>query len=369
MNVENIRLINFRNYKSININFNNNVNVFVGKNAQGKTNLLEAIYMCSTGKSFRTNKDKEIIKFDKDEAYIGSRIVIGRFDKFLEIKMDRQRSKIIRIDKTEIKNYKELYTGLNVVVFSPDDLKLVKEGPSERRSFLDIGISQLKPIYSYNINRYNKILFQRNNLLKSTKLRKELINLLEVFDVQIAKLGTSIILERDLFIKELHILCKEKHNILTLSKEDIVLRYNTNVPIIENRMEMEKLYLNLLREHNARDIDFGSTEIGPHRDDLLIDINNKDLKIYGSQGQQRTTILSLKLAEVELIKKEKGVYPVVLLDDVFSELDEERRNYLIKSFSQMQTFITVTDAVDIKSIDKLDKSIYYIENGKLEERI
>jgi len=247
-------------------------------------------------------------------------------------------------------------------------MKLVKDGHSERRNFLDIGISQIKPVYNYNINRYNKILFQRNNLLKSSKLKKELINLLDVFDVQIAKVGTSIIIERDNYIKEIYKICKETHRQLTLNKEDIILKYNTNIPILENKVEMENLYIKLLKENNYRDIEHGSTEIGPHRDDMLMYINENDVKVYGSQGQQRTIVLSLKLSEVELIKKERGIYPVVLLDDVFSELDEERRKYLTKSFSEMQTFITVTDAVDIKSLDNFNKSIFYIENGKLEKR-
>lgn len=368
MNVENIRLINFRNYKNINTSFNKNINVFVGKNAQGKTNLLEAIYICSTGKSFRTSRDKEIINFEKDEAYIGANMLIGNFDKFIEIKMAREKLKRIRVNKNELKSYKELNTGLSVVAFCPEDLKLVKDGPQERRSFLDFGISQIKPVYNYNINRYYKILFQRNNLLKSTKLKKDLVNLLDVFDVQIAKIGTSIILERNNYIEELFTICKDIHNKLTLNKEDILLKYNSNVPILDNKIEMEKLYLRLLKENISRDIECGTTEVGPHRDDLLMYINDKDVKTYGSQGQQRTIVLSIKLSEVQIIKKERGIYPVVLLDDVFSELDEERRLYLTKSFSEMQTFITVTDAVDIKSLDKFNKSIFYIENGKLEKR-
>lgn len=368
MNVDNIRLINFRNYKNIKINFNKNINVFVGKNAQGKTNLLEAIYMCSTGKSFRTSRDKEVINFEKNEAYIGANMLIGDFDKFIELKMERDKLKRIRVNKNELKSYKELNTGLSVVQFCPDDLSLVKEGPQERRSFLDAGISQIKPVYNYNVSRYYKILFQRNNLLKSNKLKKDLVNLLDVFDVQIAKIGTSIILERNNFINELYIICKEIHNKLTLSKEDITLRYNSNVPLIDDKLEMEKVYLRLLKENITRDIECGSTEIGPHRDDLFMFINDKEVKTYGSQGQQRTIVLSIKLSEVEIIKKERGIYPVVLLDDVFSELDEERRLYLTKSFSEMQTFITVTDAVDIKSLDQFNKSIFYIENGNLEKR-
>ncbi|WFA08321.1 DNA replication/repair protein RecF [Tissierella sp. Yu-01] len=368
MNVESIRLINFRNYHSININFNENINVFVGKNAQGKTNLLEAIYMCSSGKSFRNNKDKEIINFEKKEAYIGANIKNNRFDKFVELKLDREKSKIIRINKTEIKNYKELNTGLSVVIFSPDDLKLVKDGPSERRTFLDQGISQIKPVYNYNINRYNKILFQRNNLLKSSRLNKDMTSLLDVFDVQISKIGTSIILERQKFLVELYKSCKLIHSNLTLNKEELYLKYHTNVPILSSREDIEKQYINVLKKNLNRDIEYGTTEIGPHRDDILFYINDKEVKTYGSQGQQRTLVLTLKLSEIDLIKNVIGTYPVVLLDDVFSELDEERRMYLTRSFNEMQVFITVTDAVDIKSIDNYDKTIFYIEGGKLEKR-
>lgn len=365
LNVESIRLINFRNYNNININPNKNINVIIGKNAQGKTNLIESIYMCATGKSFRTNRDKEIINFNKDEAYVGAILKIGPHEKLIEIKMERNRPKRIRINKTELKSYKELNSGLSVVVFSPEDLKIVKEGPQERRNFLDMLISQMRPVYSYNINRYNKILFQRNNLLKSSRLKKDIISLIDVFDIQMSKIGTNIVLERQRNINELSNISKTMHNNITLSKEELSLRYISNVPILDNKVEMEKKYLELLKCNIGKDMENGSTEIGPHRDDISISINDHEVKTYGSQGQQRTAILSLKLSEVELIKKERGAYPVLLLDDVFSELDEERRRYLSKSFYKMQTFITVTDAIDLKSMDGFEKSIFYVENGKL----
>jgi len=244
----------------------------------------------------------------------------------------------------------------------------VKDGPNERRTFLDLGISQVKPVYGYNLSRYNKILFQRNKLLKSNKLKSELANLLEVFDLQIAKIGTSIIHERNTYLNEFYHICKNTHHSLTSNKENMEIKYSTNVPILNNKLEMEKVYLKLLKDNFNRDIECGTTEFGPHRDDMLIFINDMDVRTFGSQGQQRTAVLTLKLSEVEIIKSEKGLYPIVLLDDVFSELDEDRRNYLTKSFSKMQTFITVTDAVDLKSLDKFNKSIYYIENGILEKR-
>lgn len=365
MYVENIKLINFRNYYNLNINLNKNLNIFIGKNAQGKTNLLESIYICATGRSFRTNRDREIINFNKDEAYVGATMNIGNFNRMIEIKMDREKTKRIKVNNTELKNYKELYSGLNVVVFSPEDLKLVKEGPRERRKFLDSEISQIKPVYSYNINRYNKTLFQRNNVLRSNKFKDNVRPLLEIFDLQLAKIGTDIIIERQKYIEELGAISKITHNKITLSNENLELIYESNIDILDSKIEMEKKYFQVLRNNLNRDIENRTTEFGPHRDDIIMKINNKDLRVYGSQGQQRTVVLSIKLSEVELIKKEKGNYPVLLLDDVFSELDEERRKYLIKSFQEMQTLITVTDVIDLKEMDNIKKSVFYIEDGKL----
>ena len=365
MNVENIRLINIRNYNNINLNLNKNINIFIGKNAQGKTNLIESIYMCATGKSFRTNKDKEIINFSKNEAYIGTYINLGNYSKFIEIKLQRDKPKIIRVNKTELKKQRELSSGLYVVLFSPDDLRIIKDGPLERRNFLDSFISQLKPVYNYNLNRYKKILFQRNNLLKSSKFNKDRINLLDLFDVQIAKIGTSIIIERDKYINYLASISKNIHFKITKNKENLSLYYSSNIPILNNREEMEKNYLYLLKKNIDSELEYGTTEIGPHRDDLLININEKDARIFGSQGQQRTVVLSLILSEVELIKDEIGVFPVLLLDDVFSELDEDRKDYLINILGDMQTFITLTDSENLRSMENLDKTIFYIENGKL----
>ncbi len=347
------------------MDLNKKTNIFIGKNAQGKTNLLEAIYICATGRSFRTNRDKEIINFNKNEAYVGAQIDIGKYEKFIEIKLEREKTKRIRVNKTELKNYKELYSGLNVVVFSPEDLKLVKGGPGERRSFLDMEISQIRPIYNFNINRYNKVLFQRNNLLRSSKFGKNISGLLEIFDLQLAKIGTDIILERERYIKELSKIANITHNKITLLSENLKLNYISNIEILDDKIEMEKRYLDKLKRYMEKDIESASTQLGPHRDDILMTVNNNELKTYGSQGQQRTAVLSIKLSEVELIKKERGIYPVLLLDDVFSELDEERRKYLIKSFEDMQTLITVTDAIDLKEMEMIEKSIFYIENGKL----
>ncbi len=365
LHVNKLRLINYRNYDSLNIVLNKNINVFIGKNAQGKTNLLESIYLCATGKSFRTNRDREIINFNKDQAYVGADITVGDFEKFIEIKMDRNKTKIIRVNKTELKNYKELYSGLNIVIFSPDDLKLVKDGPQERRNFLNMEISQIKPLYRYNVNRYRQVLFQRNNILKTSRFNKDVSNVLEIFDLQLVKLGSEIALERSKYVSELSKIANVIHKKITLSREDLQLRYLTNISMEGSKEDIENKYLSDLQKNTHKDLDTGSTEFGPHRDDIDMEINGKDLKIYGSQGQQRSVVLSIKLAEVELIKQQRKIYPVLLLDDVFSELDEERRKYLIQSFKDMQTLITVTDAIDIKELDNMEKSLFYIEGGNL----
>lgn len=363
LNVESIRLINIRNYNNISLDLNKNINVFIGKNAQGKTNLIESIYMCATGRSFRTNKDKEIINFSKEEAYIGTYINLDNYRKFIEIKMQKDKPKRIRINKTELKNYKELNSGLYVVLFSPDDLRIIKDGPQERRNFLDTLISQLRPVYTYNLNRYKKVLIQRNNLLKSSKFKKDTKNLLDLFDVQIAKIGTNIVIERQKYIDILNNVSKNIHSKITGNGEELSLHYSSNVFVLNDKEEMEKRYLNLLKDNIDRDIECGTTNIGPHRDDIYMYLNDKDAKIYGSQGQQRTVVLSLILSEVEIIREEIGMYPVLLLDDVFSELDEGRREYLVKFFSNMQTFITLTNSENLKSMENLNKTIFEIEDG------
>ena len=368
MYVESIRLINFRNYYSLNVDFHKNLNIFLGKNAQGKTNLLESIYMCSSGKSFRTNKDREIINFEKDKSYIGAKVVRENAEKLVEIKLEREKGKTIRINKVELNKNRELYTGLNVVAFSPEDLSLIKGGPAERRNFLDNEISQIKPVYRYNLNRYNKILFQRNNLLKNTKGKEYNKYLLDVFDFQLAKIGTEIVLERIKFIQKLSDISKSIHRSITNGIEDLSLVYLSNVGIkTEDKATIEKEFLENIKRNIKNDIFKGSTEIGPHRDDIEILINGINSRSFASQGQQRTAVLSMRLAEVELINEEKNEYPVLLLDDVLSELDSDRRRYLISTFKELQTIITSTDSIDINEFAHLDKKVFYIEKGTVKQ--
>lgn len=363
MIIEGIKLINFRNYNNLSVLFNPNINIMIGRNAQGKTNLLEAIYICSTGRSFRTSRDREIIKFEKGEAYVGANLKVGELEKWTEIKLHREKSKRIKVNKIELKSYKELNTGLKVVVFSPEDLKLIKEGPNLRRSYLDSSISQLKPLYYYNLNRYYKILIQRNNLLKSIRYKSNLPDLIEVFDIQMARFGSLIILERESYINRLLIEAKINHSVITKNMENLDIQYLRSIEDGSSLIEIETCFLKILKESRKKDIETGTTNKGPHRDDFAISINGKDSKTYASQGQQRSIVLTLKLSEVEMIKKDTGYNPILLLDDVYSELDEERRIHLTKLFSKMQTFITLTDAVDIDGLDGYEKEFFYINDG------
>jgi DNA replication and repair protein RecF len=252
-----------------------------------------------------------------------------------------------------------------VVLFSPEDLRLIKEGPSNRRTYLDMSISQIKPLYHYNLRRYNKILFQRNNILKSSRFKGDTSGLLDVFDMQLAKFGALIMLERDNYLKLLLKEAKDVHSIITDGKETLDMEYGSSVEIGKTLSEVESRLLEALKENRQKDIEVRTTEIGPHRDDFSILINGNDSKTYASQGQQRSLVLTLKLSEVEILKKDTGYYPVLLLDDVYSELDEDRRRYLTELFSKMQTFITTTDAVEINGFKSYNKEYFYVQEGCL----
>lgn len=368
LNVENIKLINFRNYKNIYLELNKNMNIFIGKNAQGKTNLIEAIYMASKGNSFKSNSDKEIIKFGENKSYIGCNIKLRNYNRLVEILLEKNNPKKIKINKTLLESKKDLNSGLNIVLFSPDDLKIIKDGPSLRRNFIDNSLSQIKPIYKYNISQYKKILYQRNSLLKTNKrsTNSNIKSLINVFDLQLVKIGTNIIIDRNKYIDILNEYSKKIHYEISNNSEFLNIKYNTNINLENlNRKKIENRYLELLNNTIDRDLKYGNTLIGPHRDDLIALINEKDVRVYGSQGQQRSTILSLKLAEVNIIKDIIGLYPVLLLDDLFSELDKDRRKHLVDIISKTQTIITSTNSESLEILKKHNKSIYYIDNGMI----
>lgn len=367
MHIESIKLINYRNYDKLDIKLNNKLNIFIGDNAQGKTNLLESLYICAFGKSYRATKEKELIKIDKDKAYIGINVRREFADKFIEIKFEKNKTKRIRINRVEIDKISGLFGHLNVVLFSPEDLKLVKEGPSNRRMFLDTEISQIKPKYRYNINRYNKILKQRNNLLKSIQKNNNKLKTIEVWDMQLVEVGSEIIKNRIEFINRISEISKNIHKKITEGIEELKLEY---MPSFDISCELDKnkikdIFIKVLNRNLDKDIEKGTTEFGPHRDDIKIYINGLDAKIFGSQGQQRTAALSMKLAEVELVKSEIGEYPVLLLDDVLSELDIKRRKFLLWTFKNVQTIITSTDDIEVDNIHNKDKKVFYVSKGNI----
>lgn len=367
MHVKRLKLINFRNYKGLDIKLNDKINVFLGNNAQGKTNLLESIYVASSGKSFRTNKDSELINLDKDISYIAVEIEKNNIDKMIEIKLEKNKSKRVRINKIELDRISDLVGILNVVVFSPEDLKLIKGSPSERRSFLDREISQISPRYRHNISRYNRVLHQRNNLLKIIQKDKSKVKTIEVWDEQLSLLGSEIIVSRLNFLDKISKISADIHSKITGGLEKLKSKYVCSFKIDRDyqKEEIRKKFSQDLRNNLNKDIEKGTTEIGPHRDDIKILINNIDCRVFGSQGQQRTAALSLKLAEVQLIKNEIGEYPVLLLDDVMSELDINRRKFLLSAFKDVQTIITSTDDIDIIDKDKVEKRIFYISSGRV----
>lgn len=364
--IKKIKLINFRNYQDQTINLNQNLNIILGNNAQGKTNLLESIYICSTGGSFRTNRDNELINFNSKESYIGINYESRGLNKLIEVKLEKNNKKRIKINKLEIKKLKDLQSGLSVVLFSPDDLDLIKGGPSIRRSFLDKTISEIRPIYKYNLARYNKILYQRNSILKSQKKETDIKSIMEIFNMQIIEVGASITLYRKIFLEELNDIIKPIHLNLTDGKENLKLNYNSSFKIFEYNLNSIKEEFNRQLEKNyKKDIILGTTSVGPHRDDFNIYLNDKDARNFGSQGQQRTSVLSIKLAEVEAIKKEIGEYPILLLDDVFSELDEKRRDFLTNYLKKSQTMVTATSIKDIGKIEDINVSIHKIKNAQI----
>ena len=360
MIIKSIELQNFRNYEDLNISFDEGTNIFYGDNAQGKTNILEAVYLSGTTKSHKCSKDKEMIRFGEQEAHI--RTVVVKKDKEYQIDMHlkNNRSKGIAINKVPIKKASELFGILNMVFFSPEDLNIIKNGPAERRRFLDSELCQLDKIYLSDLTTYNKILNQRNKLLKDMVYRPDLKDTLPVWDMQLVETGRKIIRRRKQFVDELNEIVHDIHYRISGEKEDLLLQYE---PSIEDIFFEDELFR--VKERDMRQC---MTSVGPHRDDLLFSIGEVDIRKFGSQGQQRTSALSLKLSEIELVKRSIHDTPVLLLDDVLSELDSNRQNYLLNSIHDTQTLITCTGLDEfVKNRFHINK-IFKVVQGTVEER-
>ena len=350
--IKKIKINNFRNYDQEEIDLEKNINIFYGENAQGKTNIIESIFLCGMGKSFRAKKDKEMINLNYEKAQI--EIEYQKTDRDGKIKIELGNKKIVYINGVKIKKLSELLGNINVVIFTPDDINILKGGPQNRRRFLDIMISQLKPNYMYNLNLYLKTLEQRNNYLRQIKEERKDENLLDIWDEKLSEYATNIYSYRKEFIEKIKNKIKVIHNEITDNKEDIEIEYLTECN------DKEK-FLNLLKQRRKLDIIKGFTTKGIHRDDFVIYINKKQLDIYGSQGQHRTAILSLKLSELNIVYDEIGEYPILLLDDFMSELDETRRRNFLEKIKNAQVIITCTEKIKVENNKFL---IYNVKSGK-----
>ncbi len=357
-----IELTNFRNYESQKINFHNKINIIIGENAQGKTNLIEALYIMSLGKSFRTSKDNDMIRFGSTLARVKTVSEKDGQELTIEIGLVKNK-KSLKIDGVRKHKISDLLENIYIVVFSPDDLKIVKEEPEKRRRFMNRELCQLKPVYYNSLSRYKKALAQRNFLLKEEQPD---LSTLDIWDEQIAEYGSRIMIYRRSFTEKLQRLSQQIHHSLTEGKEKLDLFYESDIPSASAKKGItgqKEIFSDILRENRKRDLIRRTTLRGPHRDDLRIEIDGIDVRNFGSQGQQRTSALSLKLAELTLIEEETGEKPVLLLDDVLSELDSARQRQLITSFGDIQIFITTTQLNSEISAQLKDYAVFIVENG------
>ena len=346
MILKSVELNNFRNYESLHMELDSGTNILYGDNAQGKTNILESIYVSGTTKSHKGSKDREMIRFGCEESHIRAIVEKGGVDYQIDMHLKKNRSKGIAINRIPIRKASELFGILNLVFFSPEDLNIIKNGPSERRRFLDLELCQLNKLYLYELTLYNKILNQRNKLLKDIIFRPELKDTLSVWDDQLVESGKKIIEAREEFVRELGVIVQKIHKSLSGDKEELILSYEPDSRAEELEQKM--------REYRERDLKFGQTTAGPHRDDLSFFVDQVDIRRFGSQGQQRTSALSLKLSEIELVKKSIHETPILLLDDVLSELDSNRQTFLLNSIHDIQTLITCT------GLDEFVKNRFHI---------
>ena len=339
MFIKEIKLENFRNYDFTKIELNEKTNIFFGDNAQGKTNILESIFFAGLGKSFRTNKEKELIKENKENAKIEIKFIKNNREEKINVEINDKKK--FFINEIPVRKLSEIIGKINIVLFNPEDIEILKNEPTRRRKFLNIMISQLRPKYIYLMSEYSKALEQRNNYLKQIKFENKSKNNLEIWDEQLVNLGIKIYEYRKEFIEKINNKIKEIHNKTTENKETIEIKYKSNIN--------KNNYLEKLKNNMELDIQKGFTSVGIHRDDFEIYINKSPVSIYGSQGQKRTTIISLKLAEAEVIYEEIGERPVILLDDFMSELDKKRIQGLFENIKENQVIITCTDSFKINN--------------------
>ncbi|API88307.1 DNA replication/repair protein RecF [Marinilactibacillus sp. 15R] len=368
MYLKDLRLTGYRNYDKAEVEFSKNINVFLGENAQGKTNMMESIYVLAMARSHRTANDKELIGWEQEFAKVTGQIEKNQSSFPLEIVLSKKgkKAKLNRLEQKKLSGY---IGHLNVILFAPEDLSLVKGAPSVRRKFLDMEMGQMSPIYLHHLVEYQKILKQRNQYLKQVRFKDKLDQTyLEVLNEQLAAEGAEVLSERFKFTKRLEEWAQPIHRDISQEKEELRIEYASSLsvkPETDKKQLMQDL-LEQFKKNQQREIDQGTTVSGPHRDDLRFYINEKNVQTFGSQGQQRTTALSVKLAEIELMFEITGEYPVLLLDDVLSELDDDRQTHLLKSIQdKVQTFLTTTSLDGVKKELLNDPRIFKVSNGKI----
>ena len=355
MVIKSLKLKNYRNYDLLDLEFDPKTNILYGDNAQGKTNILEALYLSGTTKSHRGTKDRDIIKFEKDEAHLETIIEKKGADFCIDVHLKKNSPKGIAINKMPIRKASDLFGIVNFVFFSPEDLNIIKNGPAGRRRFIDLELSQLDKVYLNDLANYNRALNQRNSLLKEACYNDSLLDTLEIWDMQLISYGNKVIEGREKFIEDLNRIIADIHFKLTGGKEKISVFYESS----SGKMSFEEA----LMKNRSKDIKNRSTSVGPHRDDLSFVVDKIDIRKFGSQGQQRTAALSLKLSEIELVKSLINDTPILLLDDVLSELDKNRQTYLLDSIHDIQTVIRCTGLDEFVNYRFAINKIFHVDSG------
>ena len=359
MKIKSLKLKNFRNYDLLDLTFDDSANIFYGDNAQGKTNILEAVYLSGTTKSHRGSKDRDLIEFGKEESHIETIVEKNGIDYQIDMHLKKNSPKGIAINRMPIRKASELFGIVNLVFFSPEDLNIIKNGPAERRRFIDLELSQLDRVYLSNLANYNRVVNQRNHLLKEIGFSgyEKHAGTLEIWEMQLIQYGNKIIERRKAFIEEMNEIISSIHKKLTGGREEIQILYEPS--------NKELTFEQALRKYKDRDLKLKSTSVGPHRDDICFMAGDLDIRRFGSQGQQRTAALSLKLSEIELVRQSIHDTPVLLLDDVLSELDKHRQNYLLDSIHDIQTLITCTGVEDFVNHRFSINKVFHVQNGQV----
>lgn len=374
MELQSLRLVNYRNYTDLTLNFSDGVNVFLGENAQGKTNLLESIYVLALARSHRTSSDKDLIRWQEKEATISGRVKKSISDTPLSLHFSNKGKKA-RVNHLEQSKLSQYIGQLNVILFAPEDLELVKGAPSVRRRFIDMEFGQMNPLYLYNTTQYRRILKERNAYLKRLQMKQTTDTIfLDVLTEQLVDIGSQVLLARQTFLERLEVAAQPIHAEISNKRETLTLRYQTSLDF-EKETDLATIKLvfeQTLKKQQSREIMQGSTLVGPHRDDIQFIVNDNDVAVFGSQGQQRTTALAIKLAEIDLMQQETGEYPILLLDDVLSELDANRQTHLLLAIQdKVQTFITAPTLSDVARQLIHAPRVFHMKQGEivLEEQV